>query len=181
MQCGLCCTLNPVQARFCPGCDQLLGQGIICQSSHTLLLPKARYCFHHDALVFYPASHQYQPADAQAQPGAQVSATPAPATIAAQQPIAEQVTQPSTAEAIPTQPLTPVEEFSLTGLLPPKDIKDMLHSLKRFLPDELYRQRVKEEMRKQADQFKDKKEHKASLENVRANKEISSLSKKKTK
>ena len=56
MQCPLCGTANPAQARFCLGCGQLLVGGLVCTVCHTLLPGHARYCFHCGAIVVPPAA-----------------------------------------------------------------------------------------------------------------------------
>ncbi len=165
MQCPICGTINPSQARFCMGCGSSLVQGLVCNQCHTLLPPQARYCYHCGAFVavaalaapspvgMQPAMGVYPPMGVQPPVGIQApTGLPNPmGAVATGQPAARGMLQPdggmmpiTTPAAQEAAPLTSPDIPEIQGelvvgkIIPAQPIEGMLKSLKRFLPANLY-------------------------------------------
>lgn len=133
MQCPMCATINPTQARFCMGCGLQLVVGSVCSVCHTLLPSHARYCTHCGAFVSQVGDV------AVTQPQSYVAPTPQPIIAPMPQPVAAPVT-PSAVTA-PPQPATaaPVAAPETGAQLPEaRPLEDLRPALKPYLPEALY-------------------------------------------
>ncbi len=129
-QCPYCGTQNPPQARFCMGCGRGLLNAIVCPTCHTLLPPQARFCYHCGTPVFAPVAPSPTPAPPAVEPVAPVAPTaPQPASPAPQP-------APATPPLSPAP--TPAVAPSLTRLPSPRPLREMLTSLRRYLPASIY-------------------------------------------
>ncbi len=113
MQCSICGTMNPAQARYCMGCGHSLVLGVVCQTCHTLLPAQARFCFHCGALVV----------------GAVVSGAVVMPVAAAVAPLA---TATAPLASVPLSVVPAPQETSAASW------QSKLPALKRFLPEALY-------------------------------------------
>jgi len=139
MQCPYCATINPAQARFCMGCGAQLVQGVVCGTCHTLLPPQARFCTHCGAFLPQPVSA----GAAMPGPAAPLSIpTPLP-SVPIQQP---QAAPMAPSAAVPTaavpaavsQPAPDAAAQSASVPEAPRPLSELLPSLKRYLPADLY-------------------------------------------
>jgi class 3 adenylate cyclase/tetratricopeptide (TPR) repeat protein len=121
MNCPYCGTSNPAQARFCLGCGRPLVSGLVCPACHTLLPAHAHFCFHCGAIVVSAVQPTSSPPVRAAEP-----APPSPA--------APSISVPAT----PPTAVTGLAQLALSQLPPPRPIQDMLPSLQRYLPHDLY-------------------------------------------
>ncbi len=128
MICPYCATPNPAQSRFCMHCGQGLTQGQVCPACHTLLPPQANYCFTCGTMMVGATATPQQPTQPQiAQPVVPQTPTIATQTVGPMPVYQTQEIDPSTPSVAPT-----------SQMLAQRPIADMLPSLKRYLPYNLY-------------------------------------------
>lgn len=127
MICPYCATPNPAQARFCMNCGQGLTQGQVCHSCHTLLPAEANYCFNCGTMMVKSGFAHSQPS--------------MPTDI----PRAARETQPLHPSSQTVGPLPVYQTQEMEHAMPPttvmlvhRPISDMLPSLQRYLPHNLY-------------------------------------------
>ncbi|MBN1147161.1 MAG: AAA family ATPase [Anaerolineales bacterium] len=139
MQCPICGTNNPAQARFCMECGALLVNGVVCSNCHTLLPSQARFCYHCGEFLSRTASMTLDGAATAAK-----IATPQAIPVLQQPPPA-----PIEAEAPPPSAMT-------LGQLPPKRLlHEMLPSLQRYLPQSIYEPLERRPNQQQLEQARD--------------------------
>jgi class 3 adenylate cyclase/tetratricopeptide (TPR) repeat protein len=153
MQCPFCGTINPAQARFCMGCGAKLVQGNVCGVCQTLLPLQARYCYHCGSYVSSGDGAPIQPVTLST--NIQYPVAPAPVSITQpvspspiiqnvpltmdSQPAIEHLLQPGetglgSGREVPADVRNPVKTQSPV----PRQLSEMLPSLQRYLPTNLY-------------------------------------------
>jgi class 3 adenylate cyclase/tetratricopeptide (TPR) repeat protein len=142
MDCPSCQTTNPALARFCLGCGKSLVNGLVCPTCFTALPSHARYCFHcGDMLVV--AGVRCVECGANVPVGQTfcgVCGTPVAKMQPSQPPVSTTTApnmSPDRAAPSESQPAA-TGDFTLNHLPTPRPFRDMLPSLKRYLPQDFY-------------------------------------------